>query len=68
MMSKHEALVGQIRGSAEKRCYIHKASGCRVDEEYVEEEVKAQNIRSRDGNGGWSMVKVALVSRCIIGA
>ena len=48
--------------------FIHKASGCRVDGESVNELVNVLNIQSRDGISGWSMIEIALVSRCIIGA
>lgn len=53
---------------SERKKSIHKVSGCRVDGEGVNEIVNVQNIPSWDVNGGWSMIEIALVSRCIIGA
>ncbi len=47
---------------------IHKASGCRVGGESVKEVVNVVNFRSGACNGGWSMIEITLVSRCIIGA
>ncbi len=47
---------------------IHKAPSCRVDGESVNKVANVQNIRSGDDNGGWSMIEIAFVSRCIIGA
>ena len=47
---------------------IHKASGCRVGGGSVKEVVNVVNVRSGVCNGGWSMIEITLVSRCIIGA
>ena len=46
----------------------HKSCGCCVGRESVEEVVKVIKVQSGDCNGGWSMIEIAWVSRCIIGA
>ena len=46
----------------------HRESGCRVDVESVNTVVNVQNIRIGDDSGGWSMIEIGLLSRCIIGA
>lgn len=54
--------------ASKSRGVIHKASRCKVDGESDKGVVNVQNIRSWDGNGGWSTIEIGLVSRCIIGA
>lgn len=47
---------------------VHNTPGCLVGGESDNEILGALNVRRGDGSGGWSMIEMTMVSRCIIGA